>query len=77
MYCAAFVVLAVYFINKTLVLDFYILATLMFPVVLYFFYWAVKVWKNERQANFSNTMRMNIIASVFTNIGFIVVMLFG
>jgi len=74
MYCAAFVVLAVYFINKTMVLDFYILATLMLPVILYFFYWAAKVWKEETQANFSNTMRMNIIASVFTNISFIVIL---
>jgi 1,4-dihydroxy-2-naphthoate octaprenyltransferase len=74
MYSAAFGVLAIYFFNKMLKKEFYILTTVMLPVILYFFHWALKVWKDEKQANFLNTMRMNFIASVFTNIGFIVVM---
>jgi 1,4-dihydroxy-2-naphthoate polyprenyltransferase len=55
--------------------EFLVLATFMFPILVYFFVWAGKVWQDKRQANFRNTMQMNILASVCTNIGFIAVLL--
>ncbi|GBL34583.1 hypothetical protein EMGBS15_01780 [Filimonas sp.] len=42
------------------------------PVVLFFLYWFVKVWKETDEADFKNTMRMNIIASFCMNISFII-----
>jgi 1,4-dihydroxy-2-naphthoate polyprenyltransferase len=33
------------------------------PVMVYFTYWFIKVSKNQEQANFENTMRMNRIAA--------------
>jgi 1,4-dihydroxy-2-naphthoate octaprenyltransferase len=42
------------------------------PILIYFFYWAKKVWINNQAANFKNTMCMNKIASVCTNIAFII-----
>jgi 1,4-dihydroxy-2-naphthoate octaprenyltransferase len=49
----------------------------MLPVIVYFMIWAVKVWRDPAQANFTNTMRMNLLASVCTNAGFIAVLIIG
>ena len=73
-YFFAMTMLAYYFFTSLEIREFFVLATCMAPVLVYFFIWAAKVWKNNKQANFENTMRMNLIASVCTNIGFIVVM---
>ncbi len=73
-YLFAMMALAYYFFTLLETREFFVLATCMAPVLVYFFIWAAKVWKNNKQANFENTMRMNLIASVCTNIGFIVVM---
>lgn len=75
-YAIAFLILAHYFISVFLGLrEFSVLATCMLPILVYFFIWAVKVWKDPGQASFTNTMRMNLLASVCTNIGFIAVLL--
>ncbi|MBS1914978.1 MAG: UbiA prenyltransferase family protein [Bacteroidetes bacterium] len=74
-YLLAFLVLAYYFFVSLEIREFVVLATFMLPIIVYFFTWAIKVWKDEQQANFNNTMRMNIIASLCTTIGFIVVLL--
>jgi len=74
-YCAAFGTLAFYFISNGQEKHFFIFSTVMLPVIVYFISWAIKVWKNKSAASFSNTMRMNLIASLCTNIGFIVVLL--
>lgn len=57
--------------------EFYILATCMLPVIVYFFIWAIRVWRDPSKANFAGTMRMNLLASVCTNAGFIAVLIFG
>ncbi|RYG05526.1 MAG: prenyltransferase [Chitinophagaceae bacterium] len=69
-YVGAMSLLAQYFYftaqeNKLLTL-----ATLMLPILVYFFRWAAAIWKDTDAANFSNTMRMNLIASVCTNLAF-------
>jgi len=33
------------------------------------------VLKNKKEANFKNTMRMNLLASVCTNLGFITILI--
>ena len=40
------------------------------PVVLFFLYWMWKVWKNEEAANFENSFRMNVIATVCITVYF-------
>jgi 1,4-dihydroxy-2-naphthoate octaprenyltransferase len=74
-YAVAMSLLFYYFFNQSEQLKFLILATCMLPIPVYFFIWSARVWKDENQASFSNTMRMNIIASVCTNIGFIVLII--
>ena len=39
----------------------------MSPVVLFFLAWFALVWKNESQADFNNTMRLNFISALCLN----------
>ncbi|HMH21559.1 MAG TPA: UbiA family prenyltransferase [Puia sp.] len=73
-YGIAFATLAYYFFLSLEIKEFFVLATCMLPVSVYFFIWARKVWKDPGQANFTNTMRMNLLASVCANAGFIAVL---
>lgn len=73
-YGIAFLTLTYYFISTFQIKEFYVLATCMLPVVVYFLLWAVKVWRDPAAANFANTMRMNLLASICTNAGFIAVL---
>jgi len=74
-YFLAFNTLAYYFFLSLEIKEFFVLATCMLPVLVYFFRWAASVWKDNKKANFENTMRMNILASSCTNLGFILVLL--
>ncbi|MBY0425764.1 MAG: UbiA family prenyltransferase [Cytophagales bacterium] len=51
---------------------FLIFQVFLFPVVIYFLRWFVLVWKETSHANFENTMRMNLIASICMNSCFLV-----
>ena len=51
--------------------NFFVLATLLLPVLVYFFNWAFKVWKDVSNADFRHTMRMNLLASVCSNLAFL------
>ncbi|MBS1567104.1 MAG: UbiA prenyltransferase family protein [Bacteroidetes bacterium] len=70
-YMGAFAVLALHFFGRQESNKFYLLATCLLPVLVYFNSWAIKVWKSEKAASFENTMRMNLLASSCTNIAFI------
>lgn len=76
-YSIAFLLLAHYFFLTLQIREFQVLATCMLPVIVYFLIWAVKVWRNPAEASYANTMRMNMIASVCTNAGFIAILLMG
>jgi 1,4-dihydroxy-2-naphthoate octaprenyltransferase len=75
MYSLAMGLMAWVFHNTGQMRDFFIIATLLMPVVLYFLHWARKVWTDPLQANFNNTMRMNIVASLCTSIAFLFVII--
>lgn len=74
-YCMAFAALALVFQLSLEIKEFLVFATCMVPVIVYFTTWAVKVWRDSAMADFEHTMRMNVIASCCTNLGFIVVFL--
>lgn len=76
-YGIAMLLMAYYFLITLQIKEFQVLATCMLPILVYFFIWAAKVWKNHAQANFTNTMRMNLLASICTNAGFIAVLIMG
>jgi 1,4-dihydroxy-2-naphthoate octaprenyltransferase len=74
-YGIAFMVLAYHFFSELDWDKFFVLATCMLPILVYFFIWARKVWKNTAAASFSNTMRMKLLASVCTNTGFLILVI--
>jgi len=65
------------FVNKGATTKFVMLATCMLPILVYFFRWAAGVWKNESVADFTHTMRMNLLASVCTNIAFLILLIWN
>lgn len=74
-YALAFCMLGLQFFLNVEMNSFIILETIMLPVIVYFFIWFKKVLKNNEEANFKNTMRMNVLASVCSNIGFITILI--
>jgi 1,4-dihydroxy-2-naphthoate octaprenyltransferase len=85
-YRGTFVFTAVAYVLAMLTLSWHFMAQLeekkllvivacLSPVLIYFFVWASKVWKSSMAANFSNTMRMNLLASVCTNLAFLIVLI--
>lgn len=74
-YALAFLMLGLQFFLNLKMEEFIILQTFMLPVLVYFFIWFRKVYKNKKEANFKNTMRMNLLASVCTNLGFITILI--
>lgn len=74
-YLMAMTCLAYVFMNKNQTDLFLILNIFLMPVLLYFFWWFLQVIRNTQQANFKNTMRMNLIASLFTNAAYITILI--
>jgi 1,4-dihydroxy-2-naphthoate octaprenyltransferase len=54
---------------------FYWYLLIMLPVVLFFLYWMISVWKNEKAANFRNSLLMNILSTLCTTIFFVFLIL--
>ncbi len=73
-YTLAMSVLAWLFFNNGEEKKFAVLATLMLPILVYFLRWAGKVWKDVHNADFRNTMRMNLLASCCTNLAFFTIL---
>lgn len=71
----AMTTLAIYFLLNLEPYLFFAIAIFTLPTLAYFFWWMIKVRKDKAEANFKNTMRMNIIASICTNAAFIAVLL--
>lgn len=74
-YALAFITLGLYFYFQSEIMHFIILQIFILPVIVYFFIWFGKVCKNNNEADYQNTMRMNILASVCTNLGFITLLI--
>ena len=74
-YAMAFTMLAVQFFSNLEWYRFLLLQIFMLPVLVYYFAWFNKVVKNTNEANFTNTMRMNVLASICTNTGFITLLI--
>jgi 1,4-dihydroxy-2-naphthoate octaprenyltransferase len=71
MYSIAFGLLFVHYQHTAQLARFGLLQVFFIPVLIYFFIWVVKVWKNRAAADFKHTMRMNWLASGCTNLAFI------
>jgi len=78
-FCAVVYVVAMLFVGYTffsslMIKEFFILAIFFLPILVYFLWWAVKVWKDESFADFKHTMQMNVLASICTNAAFITIL---
>ena len=73
-YAAAFVCMAQLFILQNELVKFFVVSIFFIPIIVYFMKWFLMVLKNNKAANFKNTMRMNWIASICTNIAFIILL---
>jgi 1,4-dihydroxy-2-naphthoate polyprenyltransferase len=54
---------------------FFIFLVCMSPMLLFFTWWAMRVWKDERKADFISSFRMNILASLCTSVFFGILLL--
>lgn len=74
-YAIAFAMMALQFSLNLEWKRFFVLQIFMVPVLVYFCIWFTKVIKSSTEANFKNTMLMNLLASLCTNAGFITLLI--
>lgn len=70
-YTGAITLFGVWMRQQEQLTHFFRIQLFFLPVLIYFFYWAARVWKDTANADFAHTMRMNWLASVCTNLSFI------
>ncbi|MDP9231094.1 MAG: UbiA family prenyltransferase [Bacteroidota bacterium] len=63
------------FKNQGNLWHFYLFAICMVPMILFFLSWMIKVWKNESNANFKNSLVMNILAALCTVVCFLTIII--
>jgi len=54
---------------------FIIFAVCMLPMIVFFIRWMIKTWKDQAQADFKNSLRMNLLASGCTTICFLILII--
>jgi 1,4-dihydroxy-2-naphthoate octaprenyltransferase len=74
-YSMAMLFLGYTFFSSMLFVQFFVLSLFFLPILTYFLWWAFRVWKDIGAADFKHTMRMNVLASVCTNSGFLTVLI--
>ena len=71
LFLSATFLLWLHFQQKQAVDSFYLYLFIMFPVVLFFVYWMLKVWKDEEAASFRNSLWMNALSTLCTTVFFL------
>lgn len=74
-YAFAILVLGYQLVTALQFSAFLIIQIFFIPVLVYFFWWFRQVLNEHTAANFVNTMRMNLLASICTNAAFITLFL--
>lgn len=74
-YILAWVFMAQFFISNKKLNQLLMMGIFFIPVIVYFIRWSVLVHKNNKEANFKNTMRMNWLAATCTNISFLALLI--
>lgn len=68
-------ILSYYYLRSHKLIEWFIYVTFQLPVIVFFIYWFYKVIRNTQEANFKNTMRMNLISALCMNLCFIILIL--
>ena len=76
-YSLAMGILGFYYMELDQLSKFLLFITLLLPVLILFFKWAISVWQDVSAANFNNTMRLNVVASICTSIAFILIIIWN
>ena len=74
-YILAWVFMAQFFIHNRHGDQLLVIGIFFIPVIVYFTRWFVLVYKNSKEANFKNTMRMNWLAATCTNMSFLILLI--
>lgn len=74
LYLAAMLTLSWLFFQREQPMKLLVIATVMLPALVYFFIWAKEVWNNISVADFTHTMRMNLLASLCSNLAFLIIL---
>lgn len=74
-YLLAMGCLAFYLISNFKQNNFFIIQIFFVPILVYFLWWFKKVYNDQKEANFKNTMRMNLLASFWSNCAFITLLI--
>jgi 1,4-dihydroxy-2-naphthoate polyprenyltransferase len=74
-YFLAMCCLGFYLISNGQQNNFLIIQIFFVPILVYFFWWFKKVLANTAEADFKNTMRMNMLASFCSNCAFITLLI--
>lgn len=74
-YVLAMCCLGFYLISSLEQTNFFIIQIFFIPILIFFLWWFKKVSANTGAANFTNTMRMNLLASFCSNCAFITLLI--
>ena len=74
-YILAWIFMAQFFIRNKHGDQLLVIGIFFIPVIVYFSRWFVLVYKNSKEANFKNTMKMNWLAATCTNISFLILLI--
>lgn len=63
------------FYNQNNIRFFWLFIICMSPMALFFSKWMLRVWKNEKAADFKNSLTTNLLASLCTSICFLIMLI--
>lgn len=63
-----------YFLFRDRLFKFWLFLLVMLPVVSFFLYWMMQVWRHPAAASFKNSLRMNMLATLCTSLFFLLLM---
>ncbi len=73
-YGLAWIFMAQFFIGNGEKDKLLVVSIFFVPVIVYFIQWFLKIRRDSKAANFSNTMKMNWLAAICTNTAFIILL---
>lgn len=74
-YILAWIFMAQFFIQYSQGNKLWVVGIFFIPIIVYFIRWFVQVSKSPQAANYRNTMKMNWLAAICTNISFLVLLI--
>ena len=71
-FALATLVLFCTFFKQHNIQQFYLFVICMLPMILFFSWWMKKVWEDEKNANFKNSLAINVLAAICTSACFMI-----